>query len=150
MDNIMQEIMSNYFWFIVAIGFGIGETLTATFYLLPFALGGLVAGLAALLGFPLQVQGVSFLFFSGIGIFLVAKYAKPKDKDSLSTTGSFRYVGDEFLLEQAVNEYTPVDVPFEGDVWKAISSRGEIQKGSLVKVMKLNGTKLVVEKVKQI
>ena len=150
MAIFIQEIMSNYFWFIVAIGFGIGETFTATFYLLPFALGGFVAGAASLLGFTLQVQGISFLLFSGVGIFLVAKYAKPNDKDSLSTIGSFRYVGEEFLLERSLNEYTSVDVVFKGDVWKAISSGGEIYKDSLVKVIKIDGTKLVVEKVKQI
>lgn len=148
MNSVIQEIMSNYFWFIVAIGFGIGETFTATFYLLPFALGGFVAGLASLLGLSLQLQGVSFLLFSGIGIFLVTKYAKPNDKDNLSTTGSFRYVGDQFLLEQSLNEYTSADVVFKGDVWKAISSKGEIHKGSLVKVIKIDGTKLVVEKLK--
>ena len=49
MNSVIQEIIANYFWFIIAIGFGIGETFTATFYLLPFALGGLVAGLASLL-----------------------------------------------------------------------------------------------------
>ena len=150
MTLFIQEIMSDYFWLIVAIGFGIGETLTVTFYLLPFAFGGFVAFIAALTGLTLKVQVISFLLFSGIGIFLVAKYAKPNDKDSLSTIGSFRYVGDEFLLDQSVNEYSPVDVVFKGDVWKAISSKGEIQQGSLVKVMKLDGTKLVVVKVKQL
>tara|TARA_B100000586_G_scaffold142408_1_gene103124 strand:- start:1799 stop:2233 length:435 start_codon:yes stop_codon:yes gene_type:complete len=144
----MQEIISNYLWFIIAIGFGIGETFTATFYLLPFALGGFVAGLVSLIGLSLQIQGIVFLVFSGVGIYLVAKYAKPRDEDSLSKTGSFRYVGDEFILDDSVNEYTPVDVNFKGDVWKAVSSSGKINKGTLVAVVKLDGTKLVVEKVK--
>ena len=148
MNSVMQEIISNYLWFIIAIGFGIGETFTATFYLLPFALGGFVAGLVSLFGVSLQIQGIVFLVFSGVGIYLVAKYAKPRDEDSLSTTGSFRYVGDEFILDDSVNEYTPVDVNFKGDVWKAVSSSGKINKGTLVAVVKLDGTKLVVEKVK--
>ncbi len=148
MNSVMQEIISNYLWFIIAIGFGIGETFTATFYLLPFALGGFVAGLVSLIGLSLQIQGIVFLVFSGVGIYLVAKYAKPRDEDSLSTTGSFRYVGDEFILDDSVNEYTPVDVNFKGDVWKAVSSSGKINKGTLVAVVKLDGTKLVVEKVK--
>jgi len=148
MNSAIQEIISNYLWFIIAIGFGIGETFTATFYLLPFALGGLVAGLVSLIGLSLQIQGIVFLVFSGVGIYLVAKYAKPRDEDSLSTTGSFRYVGDEFILDDSVNEYTPVNVNFKGDAWKAVSSSGEINKGTLVAVVKLDGTKLVVEKVK--
>ena len=148
MNSAIQEIISNYLWFIIAIGFGIGETFTATFYLLPFALGGLVAGLVSLIGLSLQIQGIVFLVFSGFGIYLVAKYAKPRDEDSLSTTGSFRYVGDEFILDDSVNEYTPVNVNFKGDAWKAVSSSGEINKGTLVAVVKLDGTKLVVEKVK--
>ena len=109
---MMQEIISNYLWFIIAIGFGIGETFTATFYLLPFALGGLAAGLVSLVGVSLQIQGVVFLVFSGVGIYLVTKYAKPREEDSLSTTGSFRYVGDEFILDDTVNEYIPADVNF--------------------------------------
>jgi membrane protein implicated in regulation of membrane protease activity len=148
MNSAIQEIISNYLWFIIAIGFGIGETFTATFYLLPFALGGLVAGLVSLIGLSLQIQGIVFLVFSGVGIYLVAKYAKPRDEDNLSTTGSFRYVGDEFILDDSVNEYTPVNVNFKGDAWKAVSSSGEINKGTLVAVVKLDGTKLVVEKVK--
>ena len=148
MNSAIQEIISNYLWFIIAIGFGIGETFTATFYLLPFALGGFVAGLVSLIGLSLQIQGIVFLVFSGVGIYLVAKYAKPRDEDSLSTTGSFRYVGDEFILDDSVNEYTPVNVNFKGDAWKAVSSSGEINKGTLVAVVKLDGTKLVVEKVK--
>ena len=145
MNSAIQEIISNYLWFIIAIGFGIGETFTATFYLLPFALGGLVAGLVSLIGLSLQIQGIVFLVFSGVGIYLVAKYAKPRDEDNLSTTGSFRYVGDEFILDDSVNEYTPVNVNFKGDAWKAVSSSGEINKGTLVAVVKLDGTKLVVE-----
>ena len=148
MNSAIQEIISNYLWFIIAIGFGIGETFTATFYLLPFDLGGLVAGLVSLIGLSLQIQGIVFLVFSGVGIYLVAKYAKPRDEDNLSTTGSFRYVGDEFILDDSVNEYTPVNVNFKGDAWKAVSSSGEINKGTLVAVVKLDGTKLVVEKVK--
>ncbi len=148
MNSAIQEIISNYLWFIIAIGFGIGETFTATFYLLPFALGGLVAGLVSLIGLSLQIQGIVFLVFSGVGIYLVAKYAKPRDEDNLSTTGSFRYVGDEFILDDSVNEYTPVNVNFKGDAWKAVSSSGEINKGTLVAVVKLDGTKLVVEKAK--
>ena len=144
MNSAIQEIISNYLWFIIAIGFGIGETFTATFYLLPFALGGLVAGLVSLIGLSLQIQGIVFLVFSGVGIYLVAKYAKPRDEDNLSTTGSFRYVGDEFILDDSVNEYTPVNVNFKGDAWKAVSSSGEINKGTLVAVVKLDGTKLVV------
>ena len=134
MNSAIQEIISNYLWFIIAIGFGIGETFTATFYLLPFALGGLVAGLVSLIGLSLQIQGIVFLVFSGVGIYLVAKYAKPRDEDNLSTTGSFRYVGDEFILDDSVNEYTPVNVNFKGDAWKAVSSSGEINKGTLVAV----------------
>ena len=148
MNSVLQDIMANYFWFIIAIGFGIGETFTATFYLLPFALGGLAAGLVSLVGVSLQIQGVVFLVFSGVGIYLVAKYAKPREEDSLSTTGSFRYVGDEFILDDTVNEYIPADINFKGDAWKAVSSSGEIKKGTLVTVVKLDGTKLVVEKVK--
>ena len=68
MNSVIQEIIANYFWFLIAIGFGIGETFTATFYLLPFALGGLVAGLASLLGMSLQGQSVVFLVFSAVGI----------------------------------------------------------------------------------
>ncbi len=113
MNSVMQEIVSNYLWFLIAIGFGIGETFTATFYLLPFAFGGLVAGLASLVGLSFQIQGAVFIIFSGVGIYFVSKYAKPKEEDSLSTMGSFRYVGDEFILDNSENEYSSVDVNFK-------------------------------------
>ena len=147
MNSVTQEIIANYFWFIIAIGFGIGETFTATFYLLPFALGGLVAGLASLLGMSLQVQSIVFILFSAVGIYLVTKYAKPKDEDNDSTVGSFRYVGDEFILDNSVSQYTSTDIKFKGDVWKAVSSSGDIESGVLVKVVDIDGAKLVVEKV---
>lgn len=147
MNSVLQDIMANYFWFIIAIGFGIGETFTATFYLLPFALGGIAAGLTSLIGMSLQAQGVVFLLFSAVGIYLVTKYAKPKDEDNDSTVGSFRYVGDEFILDDSVTQYTSTDIKFKGDVWKAVSLTGDIEKGTLVKVAEIDGAKLVVKKV---
>ena len=95
----------------------------------------------------LQVQSVVFLVFSAVGIYVVTKYAKPKDEDNDSTVGSFRYVGDEFILDDSVSQYTSTDIKFKGDIWKAVSSTGDIDSGTLVKVVDIDGAKLVVEKV---
>ena len=147
MDSILSGVMNNYFWFIVAIGFGIGEIFTTTFYLLPFALGGLVAGFSSLIGAGLTTQWIIFFLFSVVGIIFVVRYASPKDRDGISTTGSFRYVGEKFILDSTVGEFEPTDAVFQGDSWKVISKSGEIKKDTLVKVIAVDGTKLVVEKV---
>ena len=147
MDSILSGVMNNYFWFIVAIGCGIGEIFTTTFYLLPFALGGLVAGLSSLIGAGLTTQWIIFFLFSVVGIIFVVRYASPKDRDGLSTTGSFRYVGEKFILNSTVGEFEPADVIFQGDSWKVVSKSGEIKEDTLVKVIAVDGTKLVVEKV---
>ena len=82
-----------------------------------------------------------------VGIIFVVRYASPKDRDGLSTTGSFRYVGEKFILNSTVGEFEPADVIFQGDSWKVVSKSGEIKEDTLVKVIAVDGTKLVVEKV---
>ena len=133
-------------WVAVAMVMGIGEIFTAGFFLLPFALGAVLAAAAAWLDLHGAVQWL--LFFSGtaVSMLVLRRFMGRQDRPDDLPVGANRYVGmDARVIEDIDLVENTGRVRVESDEWRAVADSGPIEEGSLVRVTALRGTKLLVE-----
>ena len=139
-------------WMVLMVGFLIVEGACPLHLVsIWFAAGALVAGIAALLFWPLWVQVLLFLLVScGLlaALFpLVKKFLQPKivKTNVDSVIGTRGYVTEDIDNMDAVGQ-----VKLGGMYWTARSESGEdIPKGTLVEVARIEGVKVFVNVVKE-
>lgn len=142
MDN---EIM-RWVWTGLALVMGLGEIITAGFFLLPFAVGaGLAAG-AAWFNFPDAVQWVLFFVGTAGAMLYVHRFMRAQDEDAGLVIGPARYVGMRAVVLETVDTGSNTGrIRVEAEEWRAITDGDPIPEGASVEVVALQGTRLVVE-----
>ena len=142
---------SSYGWLIwigLMILFAIVEAATVDMVSIWFAGGAIVAMLAQLLGASWQVQLSLFLVVSAVLLAslrpFVRKYVTPKK----TATNADMVLGQEACLIEPVDNLKGTGtLKLDGKVWTARSAdESVIPAGTLVKVVKLEGVKLLVER----
>jgi membrane protein implicated in regulation of membrane protease activity len=128
-------------WLLIGVGLGVGEVLTLSLFLGPFAVGGLAAdgGLA--------VQVVVFALVTALVFGLVRPIAVRHLRQPTSTrTGTAALVGRTAVVTRALDgpELTG-QVRLEGEVWTARHAGHEpVQAGEVVTVLEIQGATVVV------
>lgn len=138
-----------WIWLIAAALFGAAEMASAgTFFLLPFAVGALVAAVLAFLGVALGLEWLAFVGVSA-GIFVALRpLARRLDRDGPSEgIGAKRLIGQPAIVLKAIpaggHELGLVRVHREE--WRAETVDGSpVDAGATVKVVEQRGTRLVV------
>ncbi len=136
---------------IVWMGFAallvIGEIFTMGFFLLWFGVGAVVAGMLALLGFNAGWQWAGFAVVSGVLFAASRRLAERFTKKQPPGIGADRFIGERGIaLEGIDNIRNTGRVRIEKDEWRADSVTGDvIPAGQTVRVVRMNGTHLVVE-----
>ncbi len=132
-------------WLIIAAALGVGEMLSLSFFLAPFALGALAAAVVALVGLGTAVALIVALVVSVLALTLL----RPIARNHLRTpgrlkTGTAALVGQQALVVDRVT----VDggtVKLDGETWTARSFGGEtLEPGQRVLVMEIQGATAVV------
>lgn len=134
----------------VAAAFGVGEILMpGSFFLVPFAAGGVAAAVVSLLGLPVIVSfpvflAVAFLVF--LGLRPLARRLEA-DTPDVAGIGSNRLVGTTGTVLSAIAEHGEAGmVRVGGEEWRAdTTDQTPIATGSRVRVVAVRGTRLVVE-----
>jgi membrane protein implicated in regulation of membrane protease activity len=134
-------------WVIVACGFGVGEMLTTTFFLAPFAIGAAVAAAA-----DAAVGGTAawLVFFAVTLLTLVV--VRPIVRSHLKMppqirTGAAALVGKQaIVLERIANREGVGCVRIDGEVWTARSLMDDevIERGAVVDVIEIKGATALV------
>jgi membrane protein implicated in regulation of membrane protease activity len=135
-------------WVVVAGLFGVGEMLTTSFFLAPFALG---AGLAAIAEAASAGELVAWLVFV-IASLLSLLVLRPIARSHMHTpphirTGSAALVGnDATVLERIANAEGVGCVKIGGEVWTARSYDEDqvIEAGTRVQVVQIKGATALV------
>jgi len=135
----------------VSAGFGIGEiAMPGTFFLLPFAIGALVAAILSLLSAPLAVTLPVFLVVSFVVFLGFRPLARRLDASTpeVAGIGANRLVGVSGSVIEPIPA-TPGDagmVKVGAEEWKAetIEDVG-LPVGLKIRVVEVRGTRLVVE-----
>jgi membrane protein implicated in regulation of membrane protease activity len=135
-------------WIVGSAVFAVGEILTTgSFFLLPFAVGALVAAILAFAGIGVAVEWVAFVAVSIAVLVALRPLARRLDRSALDQgVGARRLVG----MRATVIEAIPGDaelgmVRVEREEWRAQSTDGSaIAEGTVVRVADIQGTRLVV------
>jgi membrane protein implicated in regulation of membrane protease activity len=143
----MDNELWRWLWLGLATVLGIGEVLTAGFFLLPFVIGAGMAALVAWLGIAPLAQWLVFFGISLLSWALLHRYIKTQDSDGQPRVGANRWEGATGLV---LEEIDPVSgkgmVRVSGEEWRATVEDGQenIPIGNAIEVIGVVGTRLVV------
>lgn len=147
----MVQIEIWWIWMIIAALFIVGEIFTQGFFILWFGIGAGIAGILALFGLGFGWQLAAFVVVSGVLFIISRRFAERFSKKQPPGIGADRFIGLEgIVLEEIDNAKNTGQVRVQKDEWRANSATGEIiPKGKRVKVIRMDGTHLVVMFIKE-
>lgn len=138
-----------WIWLAVAVTFAVGEIgVAGSFFLMPFAIGGLAAAVVSFAGGSVTVGWLVFVGVSAVATAVLRPISRRLDRSSpVSDVGSNRWVGRQGqVLEDipaGVGETGLVHL--EREQWRAGSVDGvAIASGAVVVVSRVDGTRLLV------
>jgi membrane protein implicated in regulation of membrane protease activity len=138
-----------WIWLGAAVVLGIGEMATMGFFLLPFAIGALVAGVLAFVGVAVAVQIVAFAVVSVVVFAAFRPLAHRLDQSADDHgVGAKRLVGAAGLVLEDINGSEVGMVRIGAEEWRAVAAEDEsIPAGTQVMVREIKGTRAVVEPI---
>lgn len=136
-------------WLLVAIVFAIGEIVTPTLTLIWFSIGAFI--LIFLSGFidNILIQIIIFAFISITLLVVVTKWIVKKDETYEYDTNLKAILGKTGVVKKEILPNNVGIVVVENEEWTSLSLNGEtIEQGCIIRVIKIEGVKLIVEKIK--
>ena len=141
----MDEELWRWIWLGAAALFGIGEMITAGFFLLPFAMGAVVAAILAFAGVNGAITGIVFLGVSVISLVWLRRYAA-RGEDRQQPVGANRFTGETAFVVERVDRISGEGrVRMATENWRATTDGDPIEEGVEVRILDVRGTRLVVE-----
>ncbi len=135
-------------WILAACAFGVGELLTTSFFLAPFAAGALVAALVAAIGAPTGIAWGTFFVVSLLMLWVVRPIARSHRRmPPQIRTGTAALVGKRaIVLERIANKEAVGCVRIDGEVWtaRAYDEDRVIEAGTPVDVVEIRGATALV------
>ena len=138
-----------WIWLAAAAFLALAELGTpGAFFMLSFAIGAAIACVLAFAGVSVAVEWLAFVVTSGVSLALLVPIGRRMSKGAQAPVGSTRWQGRDGLVLRTIpagtNETGLVRV--EREEWRADSADGsEIPEGARVRVLRVDGTRLVVE-----
>ena len=132
-------------WFILFTLFLVIEIMTVNLVTIWFAAGALVALFASFFIDSLTVQIILFIVVSVIAVIGMKPLLKKFKGFSITPTNSDRVIGKVGEVVKKIEKNNYGEVKIFGNTWTAYSD-DEIDVGEKVKVLSIEGVKLIVEK----
>ena len=143
----MDEELWRWIWLGAALLFGVGEIVTAGFFLLPFAVGAVASAVLAFTGVDPAIQGVTFVAVSIVALLALRRFAD-RDADHQPSVGANRMAGERGIVLERVDRVSGTGrVRVATEVWRATTDGQAIEEGVEVGVLDVRGTRLVVERI---
>ena len=136
-----------WIWIALAAILLIAEIFTAGFFLLWFSIGAASAGILSMLGVGRPAQLIVFILASGILFVFGRRFAERVTVNQPPGIGADRFVGQKgVVVENIDNNTNKGRIMIGSDEWRAKSDNGGIiSKGTIVEVMRIDGTKAIVK-----
>ncbi len=134
-----------YFWLLIILFLGTLEAITINLVSIWFVISALCS---LILSFFWDNFTIQFAIFVLLGIVLMLLTKKPLEQKLIKQkekTNLDRIIGMKGIVSENIDEMKTGEVKVDGKSWSAISSV-PIEKGSIVKVLKIKGVKLEVER----
>jgi membrane protein implicated in regulation of membrane protease activity len=137
-------------WLILMVVFLIMEAATVQLISTWFAVGSLAAMIVALLGGEVWLQILVFLTIAIVLLALLWPMARKHLKPKLVATNADALIGRVCLVTEAIDPLEGGRVKVGDVTWTARVESGDIiPAGAHVKIMKIQGSKVIVEQVKK-
>ncbi|MDE5830698.1 MAG: NfeD family protein [Clostridia bacterium] len=133
-------------WLIIVLALAFIEIITVNLVTIWFVASGLVALVATYFDVSPLIQVAIFVL---LGTLLLITTKKPLEKllnKSKQKTNLDRVVGMEGIVTEEITKTNPGEVKVDGKKWTAIANKS-IKENSTVKILKIEGVKLIVEEV---
>ncbi len=135
------------FWIVALIAFVVIEALTAQLLTIWFAVGSVAALIAEMLGAEVWLQWTVFVAVSAVVLIATRPFVKKLTKQKLQPTNADRCIGEIAIVTEKIDNIAGKGaVKVNGIEWSARTKSGEtVESGNTVKVIKIDGVKLIVE-----
>lgn len=140
------------FWLIIAVLFIIVELSTVTLTSIWFAAGGVGALLVAMCGGGPVLQVVVFIVIAILLLFATRPWAKKFVNSKNVSTNADRVLGEEVRVVERVSNLDQTGMAVvNGQEWtvRTEDDKTIIEQGELVRIIRISGVKLIVERVKE-
>lgn len=144
------EMSEPLIWVLIAVIFAIIEAFTMGLTTIWFTVGGVGACIIALLGGPLPLQIAVFLIVSIILLYFTRPLAEKRLKIGHEKNIVDQMIDKTCLVTETIRPYQPGQVRLDGLIWTAAvnDNKETLETGELAKIVKIEGVKLIVERVK--
>jgi membrane protein implicated in regulation of membrane protease activity len=142
----MIEILV-WFWlglFLLAVIF---EAATVDFVAIWFAVGSVPAFILAIVGAPVWLQIATFLIITIVLIAFTRPYMMKYFKTNQIKTNAQSVIGKTATVSEVILPNEIGAVKLRGQVWSAMSD-SKIEVGTEVRILEIEGVKLIVEAIK--
>ncbi|MDY5613077.1 NfeD family protein [Dysosmobacter sp.] len=138
-------------WLGAAVVFGIVEALTAGLVSIWFVAGSAAALIGAFLGAGLGAQVALFVAVTAAALAVTRPLVRRYTAGKAIPTNLDRVLGDSGKVTETIdNENSTGAVYVDGKTWTARSADGSvIPAGTVVKILRMEGVKLFVEKIEE-
>ncbi len=142
----MEALPWFWIWVILAAVLFVGEMLTLSFFLLPFAVGAALAAITGALGLDLLWQFIVFVVSSVICLFAMRPLAKRLTRKGEDVkVGVERLVGVEGKVVEGQSGAGEFRVVVQGEPWNASAeSAARLEPGTAVVVLAVKSNSLLV------
>lgn len=147
MESIMPLEWHPYFWLVLGIVLAGIEAFTVQLVAVWFAIGAVAAIVPAMMGAPMQIQFLVFVVVSALSMALTRPFCARVLHVKKQRTNMDRVIGETGVVQQPIdNDLGQGRVLALGLDWSARSRSGTpIEQGVKVKVLAIEGVKLIVE-----
>ena len=135
-------------WFIAFVRLLFIELVTVNLVTIWFAIGAVAAIITTIFTDSILIQAIVFVVVSVISLLITKPLIKKIKKFEIEPTNSDRVIGKIGEVTEKIGRNKYGEVKVYGNTWTAYSKR-VINVGGRVKVLSIDGVKLVVEKEKK-
>lgn len=145
----MVEYMP-FIWIGFAVLMAVCEAFTSQLVSIWFVLGSVCAAVTSIFTQSIPIQSGAFLGVSLVALIVTRPLVnKIKRKKGVISTNSDRMIGKiGTVITELKDSQSVGQVKVEGEIWSAKSEIAPIPKDSKVKVLSIEGVKLIVEPIK--
>lgn len=142
----MEQYMP-FIWIGFAVIMAVCEAFTTQLVSIWFVFGSVSAAITSIFTKDIPIQSAVFLIVSFVALIVTRPLVKKfKAKHGLTSTNADRLIGKVgVILVDIDDEHSVGQVKVEGETWSAKSELTPILKDTKVKVLAIEGVKLVVE-----
>lgn len=136
-----------YIWIAFAVFMVICEALTSQLVSIWFVIGAVAAAVTCFFTDDILIQSLVFVVISFVSLLATRPIVKKIKKKNMVPTNSDRLIGRVGIVKtDIINSKGQGQVIIDGSVWSAKSSdETEVKSGANVKIVAIEGVKLVVE-----